>query len=444
MSKAGSFLEQPHLDVPTGGRAVGEVRPPGSKSVSHRMMNLALLEGRAIEVRNLLEADDLDLFRAALQACGWQIEQDESGLRLEPPASPVEGEVRIECGNAGTMFRFVIASLAAVPGEYIVDGTPRLRERPAEPLVRCLRSLGAQIEVCSDEQEDGHAPLRIQGGTLHAGHARLDAGESSQYLSAMLMACAHLSGRSIIEVERLTSAPYVQITLDAMRTFGLPLPARDGDAWAIAPHVSAGTRDGPRVVEVDGDYSAAAYPAAAAMITEGRVRLLGLDPESSQGDRGFLDVLVSMGGEMAWRDGALEFAGRPRQAIDVDCSSMPDQVPTLAAVAAFCPGTTRIRNVAHLRIKESDRLRAVASQWTRLGVPIRELDDGLVIEGCAAALTEAEDRPEVETFDDHRIAMSGALVGLRRRCRVLEPGVVAKSYPRFWDDLFGLIQPQVL
>ena len=440
MSSGSQFLAEPFLDVPTGGRAVGAVRPPGSKSVSHRMMNLAMLEGRPIRVRNLLAADDLDLFREALRACGWQLELDAGELRLEPPNTPPAEEITVHCGNAGTMFRFVVASLAAVPGNYIVDGTPRLRERPVEPLVCALRSMGAQIEGVSVDQPSGYAPLRIQGGSLAAGSCRLDAGESSQYLSAMLMACAHLDGPSMIHVERLTSAPYVEITLDAMRTFGLPVPQRDGNVWTIA---GAGTTEheqkGPRVVEVDGDYSAAAYPAAAAMITGGRVRILGLDPESSQGDRGFLDVLVSMGGEMNWCDGALEFAGLPRTAIDVDLSTMPDQVPTLAALAAFCPGTTHVRNVAHLRIKESDRLHAVASQWSRLGVPIRELDDGLVIEGCADALDEAEGRPEIETFDDHRIAMSAALVGLRRRCRVLEPKVVAKSYPRFWDDLFRLI-----
>ena len=439
MSNELRHLSEPFVDVPIGGRAAGEVRPPGSKSVSHRMMNLALLQGRSLRIRNLLEADDLDLFRGAMRACGWQLEQDAGDLRLEPPFTPVAEEVRIDCGNAGTMFRFVLASLAAIPGRFIVDGTPRLRERPALPLVQTLRTLGADIEGCGPEQPEGHAPLRVIGGTLRPGVCRLDAGESSQYLSAVLMACAFLPGTTRIDVERLTSAPYVAITLDAMRTFGLPLPQRDGDVWTIEGRSTPSTTGVPRTVDVDGDYSAAAYPAAAAMITRGRVRLLGLDPDSSQGDRGFLDVLVSMGGELDWRDGALEFGGRPLAAVDVDLSSMPDQVPTLAAVAAFAPGTTRIRNVAHLRIKESDRLHAVASQWTRLGVPIRELDDGLVIEGCAEALDEAEGRPEIETFDDHRIAMSAALVGLRRRCRILEPKVVAKSYPRFWDDLFRLI-----
>lgn len=440
MTREDAYLKQPFVDPPTGARIAGVVRPPGSKSVSHRMMNLALLEGRALRIRNLLEADDLDLFRRALRSCGWQLEQDEVELRLEPPLDPVAGEVVVDCGNAGTMFRFVLASLAAIPGRYVVDGTSRLRERPAEPLVTALRSMGAEIEGCAPDQPEGHAPLRVRGGSLRPGRCVVDAGESSQYLSAMLMACAYLEGPSRIEVERLTSAPYVEITLDAMRVFGLPVPRRDGDGWIVEGRSSSTiSADEPRTVEVDGDYSAAAYPAAAAMITGGRVRLLGLDPDSSQGDRRFLDVLVTMGGEMSWEDGVLEFAGAPRQAIDVDLAAMPDQVPTLAAVAAFCPGTTHIRNVAHLRIKESDRLHAVASQWSRLGIPIRELDDGLIIEGCAEALKEAEDRPEVETFDDHRIAMSAALVGLRRPCRILEPGVVAKSYPRFWDDLFRSI-----
>jgi 3-phosphoshikimate 1-carboxyvinyltransferase len=192
---------------------------------------------------------------------------------------------------------------------------------------------------------------------------------------------------------------------------------------------------------VEGDYSAAAYPAAAALLTGGEVELRGLEPGSRQGDRGFLEVLGRMGAEIEWRDESVVVrAGRRLSAADLDLSSMPDQVPTLAALAPFAHGTTRISNVPHLRLKESDRLAAMASELSKLGVEVTETEDGLVIPGLWAETTPPDDEVIVDSHGDHRIAMSLALTGLRRPgVSVANPEVVAKSYPSFWSDLEGLL-----
>jgi 3-phosphoshikimate 1-carboxyvinyltransferase len=194
-------------------------------------------------------------------------------------------------------------------------------------------------------------------------------------------------------------------------------------------------------VAVEGDYSAAAYPAAAALVTGGEVELHGLEPGSHQGDRGFLEVLERMGAEIEWQtEGVRVAAGSRLTAVDLDLSSMPDQVPTLAALAPFARGTTRIRNVPHLRLKESDRLAAMASELRKLGVEVTEIEDGLVIPGLWAETTPPEEQVVVDSHGDHRIAMSLALTGLRRPgVSVANSGVVAKSYPSFWSDLEGLL-----
>jgi 3-phosphoshikimate 1-carboxyvinyltransferase len=431
------------------------VAPPPSKSVTHRYLNLSLLAGAPAIGRRPLLAEDTLLFLEVLRALGWSVEVSEDAAELVPPAAgatpelgPEPGTIELFCGNAGTLFRFLTATLAVLPGRFRVDGTPRLRERPVGPLVDALEALGADVESAAavDGALRGHAPLSIRGPSLAGGRATLDAGESSQYLSALLMACLRAPRPTELRVPALTSGPYVELTRRAIRRFaspGGPDPVRtDGETWHIEPaHLSP-----PADLRVEGDWSAACYPAAAAAITGGRVELAGLDPESAQGDRSFLDLLGRMGARVSRHGDDLVVEGGPLTAVEVDLSGSPDQVPTLAAVAPFAFGTTRIYNISHLRIKESDRLHAMAVGLSRLGVPVEELPDGLVIEGCWAdgvpdRLMEGGVAPvTIDPVGDHRIAMSFALVGLRRPgTRVADPEVVAKSYPGFWDDFERLL-----
>jgi 3-phosphoshikimate 1-carboxyvinyltransferase len=249
------------------------------------------------------------------------------------------------------------------------------------------------------------------------------------------MAAQRAPGPVTVEVEALTSTPYVDITLEMIQQFGGRVEVLGPGTFRIEP-----SELGVDEMTVEGDYSAAAYPAAGAALTGGRVTLEGLIHDSRQGDRGFLDLLARVGAEVSWEGGEVTVSGRGLQAVEVDLSAMPDQVPTLAALAPFCSGVTRILNVPHLRIKESDRLSAMASELGKLGAPVEELADGLVLPGAWATPAPPAEAVEVEPHGDHRIAMSLALTGLRRPGVVIcHPGVVAKSYPGFWSDLEHLL-----
>jgi len=419
------------IAIPAGGVARGVVEVPGSKSATHRVLNLALLAGRELLVERPLLAEDTELFLAALRTCGFAVERGPAAVRLAPGAPPAAAA--IFCGNAGTMLRFLVASLATRPGEWTLDGVERLRERPVGPLVAALRQLGAEIEFLG---RAGFPPLRVGGATLAGGRATLDAGESSQYLSALLMAGLGARRSVEIEVRALTSAPYVDLTRRAIAAFGGRVH-RAGAVFRVEP-----TRLGAARVAVEGDYSAACYPAAAAALTGGEVELRGLDPDSAQGDRGFLELLERMGARVERAADRIVVCGGPDlAALDVDLAAMPDQVPTLAALAPFARGTTRIRNVPHLRIKESDRLAVMAVGLRAAGAAVEERPDGLEIPGVWADGKPGSGPVAIDPRRDHRIAMSFAVLGLRRPGVTIEhPEVVAKSYPDFWRDFLRLVQ----
>jgi 3-phosphoshikimate 1-carboxyvinyltransferase len=423
------------IAVPSGRRTRGRLRVPSSKSLTHRYLNLALLSGAPVVIERPLFAEDTRLFLAALGRCGFQVAEEGDDVRLTPAERPA-GEVEIFCGNAGTMLRFLVATLTVVPGLWRLDGIPRLRERPVGPLVEALRRLGARIEYVAAE---GYVPLRIEGGTLRGGTTTLDAGESSQYLSALLMAALRAPGEVVVEVPTLTSRPYVDVTIAAASAFDGHIERSGPRAYRVRPSALRGGR-----ARVEGDYSAACYPAAAAALTGGEVILDGLSPDSRQGDREFIDLLAEMGAEVSWKGEDLRVRGTGAlKGIKADLSGMPDQVPTLAALAPFAEGETLIHNVAHLRIKESDRLAAMATELKKLGADAREGRDSLWLPGLwAGSGSNAEpptDTVHVDPHGDHRIAMSCALVGLRRPGVVIDhPEVVAKSYPGFWRDFLKI------
>ncbi|HKI03556.1 MAG TPA: 3-phosphoshikimate 1-carboxyvinyltransferase [Thermoanaerobaculia bacterium] len=417
--------------VPSGRRARGRVRVPPSKSLTHRYFNLALLSGSPLVIERPLFAEDTRLFLAGLASSGFQVEEGEDEVRLTPGRTP-EGEVEIFCGNAGTMLRFLVATLTVVPGLWRLDGVPRLRERPVGPLVEALRRLGARIEYLAAE---GFVPLRIEGGSLRGGATTLDAGESSQYLSAILMAALRAPGEVVVEVPSLTSRPYVDVTIGAAAAFDGHIERVGPRAYRVRPSVLRGGR-----ARVEGDYSAACYPAAAAALTGGDVSLEGLAADSRQGDREFIDLLAEMGAEVEWKGDLLRVRGGELKGVKADLSGMPDQVPTLAALAPFAKGETLIHNVAHLRIKESDRLEAMATELKKLGADVREGRDSLWIPGLWSDGEPPAETVHVDPRGDHRIAMSFALVGLRRPGVVVDhPEVVGKSYPGFWRDLVKMV-----
>ncbi len=420
------------LALPSGGVARGVLRPPPSKSLTQRYFLLAALARGPTRVEAPLWAEDTERFLAALARLGATSERGRDAVEIVPGGAVAGGD--IDCGDNGTLLRFLTAVLCTRRGRWRLDGSARLRQRPVGPLVAALRSLGAEI-TC--EGEEGFAPLVIRGGTLAGGEAELDAGRSSQYLSALLIAATQAPGATTVRVRELASAPYVDLTVAALERFGGRVERLEGGAF----RVPGGQRLAGTAVTVEPDASAACYAAAAAALTGGCVTLAGIGRHSAQGDVRFLDLLARMGARLAWNAGGVEVEGGGElTAIDADFNALPDQAPTLAALGPFATGRTRIRGVPHLRLKESDRLAAMARALTALGAEASERDDGLEVPGVWARRAPPRDAVVVDAAGDHRIAMSLALVGLRRpNLRLTGEASVAKSYPGFWADLHRLV-----
>ena len=419
--------------IPAGRVVRGRLRPPSSKSLTQRALNLGLLQGHPVTIDRALASEDTRHFLQALVAIGCEVRVESERIALGG-RSPVGG-AEIWCGDNGTMLRFLTASLATIPGEWSLTGSERLRQRTVEPLAEALRSLGARIEF---PQRQGFAPVRILGTRLLGGGVELDASQSSQFASALVMAATQAREPVAVRLLSPVSAPYLELTLGVLKDFAgeVELDA-DGLGFRVQP-----SRLSASCFTVEADFSAAAYPAAAAAITGGEVVLTGLAEDSGQGDRQFLDVLAEMGAQVLWEDSGVLVRGTGKlRGVEVDFSDLPDQVPTLAAIAPFAHGSTEIRNVAHLRIKESDRLAAMARELQRLGARVEERPDGLRIEGDWSAGAIPDSAVEVDTHGDHRVAMSLAVCGLcRPGVSVRAPEVVAKSYPEFWSDLESLLQ----
>ncbi|MDX1502049.1 MAG: 3-phosphoshikimate 1-carboxyvinyltransferase [Thermoanaerobaculia bacterium] len=416
----------PPRPIPGGRRFAGRVEPPPSKSLTNRHLVLALLARRPVVIERPLVSEDTDALAAALETLGFTLRRGRGELAIEPPARPAR-EAAIDCRASGTMARFLTAALAALPGRFRLDGGARLRERPLGPLATALETLGARFAW---EGRRGHLPVTVAGGTLRGGEVELDAGLSSQFLSALLMAALGALDEVRVRVRALTSAPYVELTLRAMAEWGGRVES-EGEGYRVVPGITP-----PRRLRVPGDDSSACYPAAAAALTGGEARLAGLARESAHPDRRFFALLEEMGARCEWLGQELLVRGTGAlRAVDADLSEMPDQVPTLAVLAPFARGTTVIRNVAHLRLKESDRLAAVAAGLESAGARASVAADGLTIPGLWAHRPPPGRPALVETFGDHRIAMSFALLGLvRPGLSVADPGVVEKSYPGFWRD----------
>jgi len=408
-----------------------EVTVPGSKSISNRVALLAALAEGPSLLDGMLFSDDTRHMATALGGLGVRVEADEAAARLS-----IDGcggrwprrRAELFVGNAGTAMRFLVAALCLGDGTYRIDGTPRMRERPIQELVDALAGLGGEA-VC--ELGTGAPPVVVQAHGLAGGRTTLSAARSSQFLSALLQVAPYAARDVEIALSGAVIAqPYIDMTLAVMAQWGVAVE-RDGYR---AFHIRAGQRYAARRYAVEPDASSAHYFWAAAALGGGRVRVPGLSRASLQGDVQFAAVLERMGAAVTWGDAAIEVRGRGRlDGISVDLNAISDTAPTLAAIAPFASGPVRIDNVAHLRLQESDRLAAVATELARLGARVEERADGLTV--WPSPLHGGT----VETYDDHRIAMAFALVGLRVPGVVIkDPGCVAKTFPDYFARLEGL------
>lgn len=422
----------------------GTVRLPGSKSITNRALLLASLARGESVLRNALDCDDSRRLVAALERLGVAIEWDREAavIRVHGAggAYPVR-EGTFQAGNAGTVVRFLTAALAAMGGRYEIDGDERMRERPIAELVRALTELGADVAAPT-----GCPPVRIGPRPFHGGQVEVRGATSSQFISALLMAAPLVRDRVAVRVTGdVVSMPYIDLTIHAMRDFGArvfaDLKRADGQPFYEVP---AGSGYVGRDYSIEGDASTASYFYAAAAVTGSTLRVEGVGKESPQGDARSADVLAAMGCRVTKERDAVTVTGpRPPagwlKGVDWDASGIPDVVPTLAVVALFASGKTRLRGVAHLRHKESDRIASVASEIRKLGGRVRELRDGLEVEGTLGPEPPALRGAPVDTWGDHRIAMAFSVAALViPGVEIRDPQVVDKSFPGFFAALRGL------
>lgn len=422
------------------------VRVPGSKSQTNRALLIAALAEGTTTLTNALFSDDSRYFASALQSLGFDVLLDPknshmtvTGLGGHIPAKQAE----LFIGNAGTAARFLTAFLTLGKGEYILDGEPRMRERPIGDLVSALQPLGAELGPTNTDNWSvitDHSlicpPLKILAHGLLGGKAHIAGDISSQFLSALLMVAP--SARSPVEIEvttELNSKPYVNMTLSIMSDFGVSVE-RDGyKFFRIFPAFYSPISNYP----IESDASAASYFFAAPAICGGTVRVENISRHSKQGDIAFLDILNHMGCATIETDTCLLVTGPTElSGLDVDMRDIPDTAQTLAAIAPFASTPTRIRGIASARLKETDRVHATCTELTRLGVRVDEHEDGMTIYPCDAF------RPgTVRTYNDHRMAMAFSLIGLRvPGIEIENPGCVSKTFPNFFDVL-GQLRKQV-
>jgi 3-phosphoshikimate 1-carboxyvinyltransferase len=415
------------LELKPARRAAGTVRLPGSKSISNRVLLLAALAKGETEVLGLLDADDTRVMREALAVLGVSF----SGNTVTGVGGPFPvKKAELFLGNAGTAFRPLTAALAFSGGEYRLSGVPRMHERPIGDLVDALRGIGARVDYTGKE---GFPPLIIRPSKLSLEKIRVRGDVSSQFLTALLMALP-LSGKPArIEVQgELISKPYVEITLNVMQRFGIEVK-RTGWRYFDVP---AGTYASPGKIFVEGDASSASYFLAAGAIGGGPVRVEGVGRDSIQGDIRFTEVLERMGAKVSFGPDWVEASGgQPLRAIDLDLNHIPDAAMTAAMLALFADGPSVIRNVASWRVKETDRLAAMATELRKLGAQVEEGPDFLKINPGKLRSGVA-----IDTYDDHRMAMSFSLVALGDvSVCINDPRCVAKTFPEYFEVFSAIV-----
>jgi 3-phosphoshikimate 1-carboxyvinyltransferase len=413
--------------LPVGASPLGTFRVPPSKSLTNRALVAAAAAGSGTIV-DPLDSEDTRLLGAALFDAGWSLGWEDD-IRVGPRSSR-DVCPRLDLGNSGTGARLLLGLLAATPGEFVLDGGERLRERPMRPLVDALRALGADLECA-----DGRLPVRIKGRLLAGGEVRLRPEVSSQFVSSLLMV-GPLTVRGIdLTLEGpLPSRPYLDLTQHVLRSFGARIEgSASGRSWTVASGGFTGTR-----YPVEGDWSAAAFPLAAAAVAGGEVRVTPLTSSSAQGDRRLADILSAAGAAATWDGGTLVFRGPVRRRIEADLADMPDAFPALVVVAACAPAGSVLTGLGNLRHKESDRLQVMVDNLDRIGVGLDLGADWIEIVGGPRRPGGAP--VEVTAAADHRIAMAMAVAALvSGPLQLDDTRCVSKSFPAFWDAWKGIL-----
>ncbi len=420
----------PYAVRPLGFALDTDVSVPGSKSLTNRAVLVAAAAAGATKLRGVLASDDTDAMFEVVRMVGASVVRDEAEASavVTGLGGPPVGSARIDVRRSGTTARFVVPFLATGRGEFVVDGHEQMRERPMGDLFRALDDLGVGTEALG---ASGALPVRIQARGIAGGLVRVAGSVSSQFLSGLLLAAPLARSATVIHVDgELVSVPYVRLTVSVMRAFGALVDDADLTRIVVEPtgYVS------PGVYDIEPDASAASYFFAAAVATQGRIRVAGLGSSAEQGDLRFADVLAALGATVRRTHDALEVSGNgPLQGGTVDMRDCSDTAQTLAAIAPLASGPISVTGIGFIRRKETDRIAAVVTELRRLGVTATEDPDGFTIEPGPTG------EAVVETYDDHRMAMSFTVLGLvRPGVSIADPGCVAKTFPTFFDVVEGL------
>ena len=413
----------------------GEVYLPGSKSITNRVLLISALAEGNTRLHNLLKSDDTRYMGDALCKLGGDIvfTDDFSKAYVVGSGAPINIAPQVQdlfLGNAGTAMRSLCAALTLGEGSVLLHGEERMKERPIRDLVDALRSIGADI---SYEESEGYPPVRIHAHGLKGGDVSVRGNISSQYLTALLICAPYCETPLHIHVDgELISAPYILLTLDVMRRFGIDVK-HDGLTDFYVPK---GVYRSPGDYYVEGDASSASYPLAAAAIAKGKVRVLGVGRDSIQGDVGFTDVLRKMGAKVELGPDWIECdgSGCELHGMELDLNDIPDAAMTVAVLALFAKGATNIRGIASWRVKETDRIAAIAAELRKVGAEVRETSDSILI-----TPPQQLQPATIETYNDHRMAMCFSLVALGGvPIKIMDPACVNKTYPSYFDDFLRL------
>ena len=415
-------------------RISGSITLPGSKSLSNRVLLLAMLSEGETFIENLLDSDDVRRMIDALAKLKISFEEDRPGKKIrikgEGGRIPVD-KAELFLGNAGTAIRPLTAALTLGHGRFVLDGIERMRERPIQDLLDGLNQLGAQVRSINNS---GCPPVEIISKGLPGGVTKLSGAISSQYLSAILLASPYAQTPVEIRIkDHLVSIPYVEMTIRLMNRFGVNVDVSE-DFKSF--HINAPQNyKSPKTYFVEGDASSASYFLAGAAITGGTVTVIGCGTDSLQGDAQFAKIMEMMGAEVQWKANQITVRGSGNlKSIDVDMNEMPDAAMTLAVAALFAKGTTAIRNIYNWRLKETERLKAVSSELKKLGATVEEGEDYIIIEPPEKLLSA-----EIATYDDHRMAMAFSLAACGEvPITILDPSCVSKTFPDYFDQLSKL------
>lgn len=417
----------------------GTINLPGSKSLSNRALLLAALANGTTNVTNLLDSDDVRHMLNALKQLGvsYNLSEDKTECRVTGLGGAFcwTSGLSLFLGNAGTAMRPLTAALClraeqAQDSEIVLTGEPRMKERPIKHLVDALRQAGAQIDYL---ENDGYPPIAIRNSELQGGKVRIDGSVSSQFLTALLMAAPLAQADTEIEIiGELVSKPYIDITLNMMAIFGAQVENRDYRTFVVKGQQQY---QAPGDYLVEGDASSASYFLAAGAI-KGNVRVTGIGKNSIQGDRLFADVLEKMGAKITWGENFIQAEKGTLHGIDMDMNHIPDAAMTIATTALFAEGETVIRNIYNWRVKETDRLSAMATELRKVGAEVEEGEDYIRIQPLKLNRFK---HAEIETYNDHRMAMCFALIALSDTpVTILDPNCTAKTFPTFFNEFLAI------